>query len=45
MIIQWVLSVGLVLCLFYAFMQRGKSKLVSFAIAATSIAGDRKSVV
>ncbi len=39
MIIQWVLSLGLVLCLFYAFMQRGKSKLVSFAIAATSIAG------
>ena len=39
MIIQWVLVLGLMLCLFYAFLQRGKSRLVSFAITATSIAG------
>ena len=39
MIIQVVLVLGLLSCLFYAFLQRGKSKLVSLAIAATGIAG------
>jgi hypothetical protein len=39
MIIQWILVVSLLLCLFYAFLQRGRSKLVSYAIAGTSIAG------
>ena len=33
MIIQWILILGLLLCLFYAYLQRGKSRLVSFAIA------------
>ena len=39
MIIQWILVVWLLLCLFYAFLQRGKSKFVSYAIAGTSIVG------
>ena len=39
MIIQWILVLGLVLSLFYAVLQRGKSRLISNAIAATSIAG------
>lgn len=39
MIIQWVLVSGLLLFLFYALLQRGKSRLVNLAIAVTSIAG------
>jgi hypothetical protein len=39
MIIQWILILGLLLCLFYAYLQRGKSRLVSLGISATSIAG------
>lgn len=39
MIIQAILVAGLLACLFYAFLQRGKSRLVSAAIAATSLAG------
>ena len=39
MIIQWILVLGLGLCLFYAVLQHGKSRLVRYAIAATSIAG------
>jgi hypothetical protein len=39
MIIQVVLVLGLLSCLFYAFLQRGKSKLVSLAIAVTGMAG------
>lgn len=39
MIIQWILVLGLSLCFFYAYLQRKKSRLISLAIAATSIAG------
>ena len=39
MIVQWILVLGLLLCLFYAFLQRGKARLVSLGISATSLAG------
>lgn len=39
MIIQILLIIGLLFCLFYAFLQRRKSGLVSWTISATSIAG------
>lgn len=39
MIIQAILVAGLVLCLFYAFLQRHKSRLITFAITAISLAG------
>jgi len=39
MIVQIVLTLGLLLCLAYAFMQRQKSRLVSFAISIVAIAG------
>lgn len=39
MIIKIILIVGLFLCLFYAFLQRRKSGLVSWTITATSVAG------
>lgn len=39
MIIQWILIIGLVLALSYAFLQRRKSRLVSSLITGTSFAG------
>lgn len=39
MIIKLVLIIGLLFCLFYAFLQKRKSGLVSWTISATSIAG------
>lgn len=39
MIIQIVLTVGLLLCLLYAFVQRQKSRLVSLLISIVSVAG------
>lgn len=39
MIIQWLLVLGLAMSLFYAVLQQGKSRLVRYAIAATSISG------
>ena len=39
MIIQVILTLGLVLCLTYAFLQRQKSRLVSLTISIISNAG------
>jgi len=39
MIIQWILVFGLGLSLIYSVLQRGKSRLVRYPIAITSIAG------
>lgn len=39
MIIQWILVLGLLLCLFYAFLQRSKSRMVSIAMATMSLCG------
>lgn len=39
MIVQVILTLGLLLCLVYAFLQRQKSRLVSFALAAIAFAG------
>jgi small membrane protein len=39
MIIQYVLTAGLLLCLLYALVQRRKSRLVSFLISAVAAAG------
>lgn len=39
MIIQWILITGLTLALGYAFLQRRKARLISWVIAAISIAG------
>ena len=39
MIIQAILTFGLSICLIYAFLQRNKSRYVSFAISMVSIAG------
>ncbi len=39
MIIQWILIAGLLLALGYAVLQRRKSRMVSLAIAAISLAG------
>lgn len=39
MIIQPLLTTGLLLCLIYAFLQRRRSRLVSGALAIVSIAG------
>ncbi len=39
MIIKVFLIIGLFFCLFYAFLQRGKSGIVSWTISATSISG------
>lgn len=37
--IKWILILGLLLSLAYAFLQRKKSRLVASGIAATSVAG------
>jgi len=39
MIIQWILVLGLGLSLVYSVLQRGKSRLVRYPIAITSVAG------
>ncbi len=39
MIIQWVLVLGLLLCLLYAFVRRAQSRVISLATTATSLAG------
>lgn len=39
MIIQVLLTLGLLLCLLYAFVQRHKSRLVSFLISIVAVAG------
>jgi hypothetical protein len=39
MIIQWILVIGLLLFLFYALLQRAKSRWVNMAIALTSVTG------
>lgn len=39
MIIQFILVLGLLFALLYAFVQRRKSRMVSLAISATSVAG------
>lgn len=39
MIIQFILVVGLLLCLFYAYLQRGKSRLVASIIFMTAVVG------
>ena len=39
MIIQFILVLGLLLTLLYAFVQRRKSRMVSLAISVTSVAG------
>lgn len=39
MIIQWILIIGLLFALAYAFLQRNKSRLVSSLITVSSFAG------
>lgn len=39
MIIQVLLTLGLLLCLLYAFLQRQKSRFVSLAISTVALAG------
>lgn len=39
MIIQTFLVVGLLLCLFYAFLHRGRSRLIGFLMTSVSLAG------